>query len=660
MQLRKLKQKARQENNLFEFLKAAWKVIEPDTVLRTPPYLEYQCNIAQKVVEHYIETGGNLYDIIVVNVVPGSSKSTLWAKVLPAWIWIKSPSTRIGNTSHDATLAGNHLIQSRDIILSEWYQSNWGHLFQLKYDKNTKKEYANDKSGNRKAFSVKGGGTGHHMDLGVIDDVIDVMQPVIRELALFKANAHAKSFITTRVKGPTFLIMQRASLGDTTEVVLKMPKKKILHICLPIKLSDKVSPIDARELYNRNGYLSDEYEAKEDVLKDGLTDNQYAAQYLQDPEQSSSQVIKKTWFDKIMIDFKDAPKDIKWFTLIDGAYTESTKNDPSGLMIAGYSESTNKGYIRHFVSKYMGLPELTKYVDTYYKEHNLGLSSKCYIEPKASGLSLIQNINHLSKTVSAVKIESDLVRQGKAGRESVAAAKLETGWLQIIKGDWNQFYIDEMTGKAIPKHDESIDLTGYFVDLVVNQNTNLYYNYTQQTVQLEPKGNLYYVALSVNDEPYNGALVFQLDIDNGNYTVNILQEIKGNSIDEVLAKIPKGRIILFGDATKRQEQKVTGKSQMFDYAHKKLKGKRKLTRIETPFQFVRNFINLSFEGKTNVKILVGSECFILENELRTIKAGSKGKLIDKVSNTPQNGIFTGLLDVFIGEYFKGIIRKRLK
>jgi phage terminase large subunit-like protein len=63
--------------------------------------------------------------------------------------------------------------------------------------------------------------------------------------------------------------------------------------------------------------------------------------------------------------------------------------------------------------------------------------------------------------LAAVDINGYLVREGKESRAQVAAKYIESGRVKLIKGSWNEAYIDQMTKFPNSKHDEFIDLSGY-------------------------------------------------------------------------------------------------------------------------------------------------------------------------------------------------------
>jgi len=656
-----LKKRALQcERSFFEFLQDSWEIIEPNKKFIATDYIEFQCNLAQEEVEYYIQNGKPKHDVVVINIPPATTKSTLWTKALPAWIWITYPHVRMGNTSHSSGLSKEHSTQTRKIIQSEWYQQNWGDRFSLQVDKNRTDEYGNDKMGYRKSFSIGVGVTGFHMDFLFADDPIDVMQPNITELVLNKANAHVNSFISTRVHGTTFLIMQRASKGDTTDVILNNPELNVYHVCFPIQKTNNVKPSWLKKLYNKNGYLDDRLEKSESLIKSTLTSSQFSAQYDQEPTDTESQIIHESWF--TTTNSKSLPTDIKWNVYIDGAYTQSTKNDPTGIMIAGYSTIENKLYIRDFTTVWKSLPKLIEYVEEYYDNHSLTGTSKTLIEPKASGISLRQSLNSKSKIISAIDITSPLVRENKVSRANFSSVRIESGFVVLVEGKWNKAYIDEMSRFPLAKHDEAIDLTAYAIDHAVNGvSSSIYYNGDINSISITTTHDksLYPIFIpSIIETPYVAGLIVQVEKINNKYVVNVLREFKANNPND-LANLAQTfnehkRMSVYGILEPKTKKKIIGRRQIFDNYCKLLNAKNNVNILRHPSQYVRDFTNKFLLNENKIaELKIDPSCVNLISELKAT-ISTKGEKNRKAA--PNNCIFSDLFDTFVGIYFEKHIK----
>jgi predicted phage terminase large subunit-like protein len=95
--------------------------------------------------------------------------------------------------------------------------------------------------------------------------------------------------------------------------------------------------------------------------------------------------------------------------------------------------------------------------------HNgVGVGSRCYIEPKASGKSTKQMLNSVTN-IPAIEIDNYLVNEGKEARINVASPYFESKKIELLIGHWNENYKDQLKKFPKAKHDEAVDLTGYCV-----------------------------------------------------------------------------------------------------------------------------------------------------------------------------------------------------
>ena len=106
------------------------------------------------------------------------------------------------------------------------------------------------------------------------------------------------------------------------------------------------------------------------------------------------------------------------------------------------------------------MPEVLKFIPEYIKDHDIRLSGRIWIEPKASGLSMIQMLRQTVKN-DVLKIVGHLVNGGKEVRINVAAPKVEASRVYLVRGNWNESFIDQLCNYPVARHDEYVDILGY-------------------------------------------------------------------------------------------------------------------------------------------------------------------------------------------------------
>ena len=455
--------------DFYAFFEEAWHIIEPSTPFQANWHIEYLCSQLQEVVMRVGRREHREKDIII-NVPPGSTKTTLATIMLHPWAWTNFPGMKFISASYDGPLATGHATKSRDIIESDWYQQLFGDKIQLKRDMNRKTEYTNTAAGMRYSTSVRGGVTGKHADIIIIDDPIDPRR-VASDVTLNEciewydhtlSGRNTDERITTRI-----IIMQRLHELDLTGHLLKDPQD-YQHYCFPGELTPDVKP-PAKALKYVNGLLDPVRIGNKSLARHRkkLGSMGYAGQILQSPQSPGGNIIKEKYFrtfrmadlDKIYADTGTTPV---WDFVVDGAMTAKQINDPSGIF--AYTNYANNTYIRSVQSVFLELPELIKFINDFCIRNGHTKLSRVFIEPKASGHSAEQMLRKYSKlNVQLDKSPTD----DKVTRAMGTLPYLESGRCYILEdAPWLDEFIGQVTLFPRATHDEYVDLLSMAIDKV--------------------------------------------------------------------------------------------------------------------------------------------------------------------------------------------------
>jgi len=383
--------KAEKSRRSFHFFfKEFWEIMSPGTFLIDNWHIKYLCDELQDVATRAMSGKPKKYDIII-NVPPGSSKSSIASVALPAWMWTVGASAKVIAGSNAQPLALNLSVKARDIIQSEKYKLMFPAII-MKEDVNNKSQYGNIHGGMRISTSVGSSVIGHHAHLIIIDDPLPLNPSTV---AIDNANMWLDSLSTRKVDKdvtPLILIMQRLAENDTTGYMLGRGGK-VHHICLPAIATSEVSPPEALELYKDN--LLDPHRLSFEILEDArsqLGSANYEAQFLQSPSPAGGGIIKHNWIRKMHGADEVTQKLIEGLPVhffVDGAYTEDKTNDPSAILAAAYDVKSNSIYVLKAAEFWMEWNEIVKFIQDVVKRYGSSIS-KVYIEPKANGLSLQQ------------------------------------------------------------------------------------------------------------------------------------------------------------------------------------------------------------------------------------------------------------------------------
>ena len=272
--------------SFHQFLREFWDVVVPEQLVENW-HIQYLCNVLQRIAERVIQRLPKEHDLLI-NIPPGTTKSTICSVLFPAWVWTRDPSIRVISASYEHSLALNFSRKSRLVIEDERYQAAFGPI-ELREDQNTKGFYENTSGGDRKAVGTQGQVTGSHAHIILVDDPINPKE-ALSEAGLLAVNNWMDETLPSRkvdkALTPTILIMQRLHQNDPTGNMLEKGKQrgKVKHICLPATLDYPVTPPALRIRYE-NGLL-DPVRLSVDVLKEQEADLgalAYAGQYGQQP-----------------------------------------------------------------------------------------------------------------------------------------------------------------------------------------------------------------------------------------------------------------------------------------------------------------------------------------------------------------------------------------
>jgi predicted phage terminase large subunit-like protein len=313
--------------SFYDFVREFWEII----ITEKPVWnwhIPYLCGELQEVAERVFRGEKKKYDLII-NISPGSTKSTICSVMFPAWVWTRMPSAKVIGASYSKDLAGDLSRKNRDIIKSPKYLKCFPEI-QLRDDQDVKTYFMNNKKGFRIAVGT-GGITGYHGHFIMVDDPLNPNE-ALSEAELASTNTWMFETLANRKVDPnitpTILIMQRLHQDDPTAQMLKRTKN-IKHICLPATVTERLNPPEL-EKYYING-LMDVDRLNQNVL-DGyfkaLGERGYAGQYLQAPAPAGGSLFK---IDRITIDVP--PQEFKrvvrfWDkagTAMGGAYTAGVK-----------------------------------------------------------------------------------------------------------------------------------------------------------------------------------------------------------------------------------------------------------------------------------------------------------------------------------------------
>jgi len=477
-------------DSYFEFFKWSFTILFPNEKYEDTFHIKYLCDLYQSEVERIIRREEKTKDIIV-NIPPRTSKSLITSVCLLAWMWIKDPTLPMISISFDEDLVLLNAQYCKDIINSVEYQELFGHIFQIRRDTDSKSFFMNSKGGFRLSKTTGSNITGHK---GVVIVIDDPQNPKTAESILKRKETidyYTKSLynrLTPIDIGLRILIMQRLHQGDLTGNLLETAPEDYYHICLPailqevdqkdsqgnlIKSMVRVLPEKLKE-----GYIDRLLDPKRLSLKTltsfkkVLGTRGYSGQYQQTPSDEEGGILKAAWFDIVRPEFitRD-PQQSPIHFFLDTAYTDNNEdNDPTAILV-GF-EKEGYLYILDVIEVYLTFPDLVKFIPEYCGRFQYSTQlSKIYIEPKASGKSIAQQLRSTTK-LNIIELPPPV--DDKVTRANSISPICEGRRVKLVEGSYIQNFLDQVRLFPNAVHDDMVDdLVNFVNTLLVNDNPDV-------------------------------------------------------------------------------------------------------------------------------------------------------------------------------------------
>ena len=443
------------KRSFFRFVVEFWSIIIHEKPVWNW-HIEYLCSELQELSKYIIAREPKPYDLLI-NIPPGTTKSTIVTQMWNAWLWAKDPSLRVISSSYESGLSLKHAVKTRDIIQSPKYRALFPEV-EIKADEAAKSNLNLTKGGQRYTTSTRSKVTGEHAHAIIIDDPLDPRQASSKS-EIEEAKGHLTTLATRKVDKrltPTIMVMQRVDADDPSAVMLER-KSTVKHICLPAEISEAVKPEVLKVCYVDG--LLDPVRMDREVLAEmrvELGSYKYSGQFDQTPAPKDGGHVKRHWFPVIPWDPRF--NSFTWHTTVDTAFTEDEKNDPCGFLTWAYYK--NQWYIRLAHTDYYEFPKLCSYLPGHCDQNGHNRKSLLIIENKANGVSLKQTLKQeteLNVIEGKIPTGANGKQRGKESRLIDNTPTLEGGRVNLIEGPWVEAFLDQLCNFPNDKHDELVD-----------------------------------------------------------------------------------------------------------------------------------------------------------------------------------------------------------
>lgn len=439
------------QRSMAYFVKRAWPHIIPDD-------LQWNWHI-DAVCEHLEAVASGQINRLLINIPPGTSKSTLTGVMFPAWLWGpgRKPGNRYIGAAHEQGLAVRDNRMMRELVTSQWYQRLWP--LKMTSDQNEKLYFENEARGFRQACAVASM-TGRRGHIIALDD------PLSPEKAHSQAGRDTairvlSETIPTRLNDPAtsaiIVIMQRLHEQDPSGYILS-EGLGYEHLCIPMEFEPArrcTTSIGWTDPRKEEGELLDAARFSAEVIdrdKRAMGSYAWAGQMQQRPAPSGGGIFKDEWWR-----YLDTPPPLEWRAIYaDTAQKTKEANDYTVLQCWGKSRE-GQAVLLDMVRGKFEAPELLERARAFWRKHmaetGKGALRSFKIEDKVSGTGLIQTLRREGIPVTPIKRNID-----KLTRAHDAAPFVEAGNVVLLRQVPHlSDMLSEASGFPNAAHDDTLD-----------------------------------------------------------------------------------------------------------------------------------------------------------------------------------------------------------
>lgn len=437
--------------SLATFVREAWHVLEPGQPYVHGWHVDAVCEHLEAI------TAGDITRLLI-NIPPGTMKSTLCSVFWPAWEWgpMGLPHTRFIGASHEQGLATRDTLKMRRLVTSDWFQERWPTI--LTGDQNQKTYYENDSTGFRQACAVASM-TGRRGDRVVWDDPHSVeaaLSPAHRETAI----RVFQETLPTRLNNPDssaiVVVMQRLHEADVSGFILD-DDYGYEHLCLPMEFEPDrrcTTSIGFTDPRTEEGeLLFPERFPREVVDRDKkiMGSMAVAGQFQQRPAPRAG-----GFFEWQNMDIVSAAPRLSRIV----RYWDKAGTDGGGAWTAGVKMGQGDDGCWYVMDVVRGQWSAGPRERTIRATAELdGYNVEIWIEQEP-GSGGKESAEATVKNLAGYKIRSERATGDKAVRAEPYAVQVEAGNVKIVRGDWNQAFIDEHKTFPVGKYKDQIDAAG--------------------------------------------------------------------------------------------------------------------------------------------------------------------------------------------------------
>lgn len=399
-------------------------------------------------------------DRLMVQMPPGSAKSTYTSVLFPAWWFMRHPRDSIIATSHTASLATYFGRRARSIIAEEAHS--------LGYDIATRdranSHWSTSSGGEYYAIGIRGAMIGRRADLAIIDDPVKSQAEADSPAHRNRIWDWYRSDLVPRLKPKAriVLIMTRWHQDDVCGRLLAHNQDEwhCLRLSAMAEDGDQLNRAPGEPLWPE----------WEDIpalqrRRASVGERAWLAQFQQSPRPDAGTLFKVG-----CLEFIDAPPPgppgpvVRAWDLASTATTGS--NDPDWTVGVKLTRHDSGRYTVLDVVRLRGTPrEVEESIATAARADGRGVIIGLPEDPGQAGKS---QVAYLTSRLAGHHVAPSRETGSKITRAVPVASQIEAGNVALVRANWNSAFLEELRDFPYGRKDDQVDALSHAFDMLLD------------------------------------------------------------------------------------------------------------------------------------------------------------------------------------------------
>ncbi len=395
-------------------------------------------------------------DRLMVQMPPGSAKSTYGSILFPAWFLGRYPRSQILATAHTASLAGHFGRYARQAITE--HEDVLG--ISIAKDSKGAARFSTTAGGEYFSAGVRGPITGRRADLIIIDDPIKSWAEAESELSRNMLYNWYRAELSARLKprGRVVLIMTRWHEDDLAgRLLASEPGWTCLKLPAIAGKDDALGRVEGEVLWP-------EWQDEAAVLRTRreVGEKMFAALYQQAPRPSEAAYFN-THTIKVLAEAPEFARTIRAWDL--AATLPGAGRNPDYTVGLKLGMAADGRLIVADVVRFQGTPaQVEAKIQEVARRDGAGTVQALPQDPGQAGAAQIAT---LTRGLGGLRVVAGPEMGAKVNRAMPAATQIDAGMLAIVDAPWNDVFLQELSAFPSAAKDDQVDALSRAVNVMM-------------------------------------------------------------------------------------------------------------------------------------------------------------------------------------------------